>query len=109
MGLWLLLLSGCFTDLMLGVKVVAGSGGVRLPNVALGGANACCVDIAEFWVLVFGVIRGASSSARDSAAGMEKVGGFMVGSRGGGDTFTVSSTGFSLRDELIRGLLLFWR
>ena len=88
---------------------VAGEGGGRLRNDTLGSTNDGCPSLVGFWSLAFGVIRGASSSARDSAAGMEKVGGFMVGSRGGGDTFTVSSTGFSLRDELIRGLLLFWR
>ena len=47
------------------VKGVAGSGGVRLPNDALGGANDGCVGVAEFWVLVFVESRVTSASTGD--------------------------------------------
>ena len=64
------------------VKDVAEVGCGRFPNGALGNANNCFAGVAEFWVIVFGVIRSSSASAIDGVNVAENVGGIEVTSRG---------------------------
>ena len=64
------------------MKDVAGAGDGRLPNVSLGDGNAGCASVVDFWALVLGASRGASTSARDGVAFVERVGGTKVSSGG---------------------------
>ena len=64
------------------VKGLSGSGGGRFPNSALDITDAGCASVAEFWMLVFGVNRGASNSSGDGVIFAESVGGAMVSSGG---------------------------
>ena len=63
---WLFPLLGFCTGLLLVVDGVAGAGGGSFSNGTLGSSNAGCDGIAEFWVLPFRLIRGASASTSAS-------------------------------------------
>ena len=65
-------LLACCNGMMLVVGGVSGAGSGSFPNDTLGSASS------EFWVLVFGVIRGASVTAGDVVAVAENVGGAKV-------------------------------
>ena len=48
----------------------------------LSGTNVGCASVSDFWVLVFGVIRGASTSSRDGVTFVDNVGDVKMSSGG---------------------------